>query len=141
MQDITAQAQAQAALAHREEQYRLLADNATDVVLRTDTGGFVVYASPSCAELSGYHPEELNGHHCGEFMHPDDATIVHEAHVSIITDQKSATTVEYRLRHKDGDVALAGVAHEGVAQAGRRRPMGSYQQFAISADARSWKPS
>ena len=103
IQDITAQTKAQAALIQREEQYRLLADNATDVVLRTDADGFVVYASPSCAELSGYFPEELVARHCGEFMHPGDAVIVHDAHVAIITGQRSSTTVEYRLRHKDGE--------------------------------------
>ena len=103
MQDITVQAKAQAALEQREEQYRLLADNASDVVLRTDIDGFVTYASPSCVELSGYRPEELVGRHCGEFIHTDDAETVHAAHVAIVTGQQRASTVEYRLRHKAGD--------------------------------------
>ncbi|MEG3176563.1 PAS domain S-box protein [Sphingomonas sp. RB3P16] len=101
--DITAQAKAQADLEHREEQYRLLADNASDVVLRTDIDGFVTYASPSCVELSGYRPEELVGRHCGEFIHTDDAQTVRAEHVAIVTGQERARTVEYRLRHKAGD--------------------------------------
>ncbi|MGY4397983.1 PAS domain S-box-containing protein [Sphingomonas sp. UYAg733] len=86
-----------------EQQYRLLADNATDVVLRTNDDGFVVYASPSCFELSGYNPAELTGQHCGAFIHPADAETVHNAHVALVSGAESALTVAYRLRHKCGD--------------------------------------
>ena len=102
-QDISAQAAAQDALLVSEQQYRLLADNATDVVLRTGDDGFVVYASPSCVELSGYPPEDLTGRHCGEFIHPEDLAIVHDAHVALITGQEVTRIVEYRLRHSGGE--------------------------------------
>ncbi|MET3762077.1 PAS domain S-box protein [Sphingomonas sp. UYEF23] len=103
IQDISAQAAAEEALRLSEQQYRLLAENATDVVLRTGDDGFVLYASPSCVELSGYLPEELTGRHCGEFIHWDDLDAVHAAHVALITGTQTARTVEYRLRHKSGD--------------------------------------
>ena len=102
-QDISAQAAAQDALLRSEQQYRLLADNATDVVLRTGDDGFVIYASPSCVDLSGYAPEELVGRHCGEFIHPEDLAIVHDAHVALITGQEVTRIVEYRLRHSGGE--------------------------------------
>ncbi|MGY2733336.1 PAS domain S-box protein [Sphingomonas sp. UYP23] len=103
IQDISAQAAAEEAVRFSEQQYRLLAENATDVVLRTGDDGFVVYASPSCVELSGYLPEELTGRHCGEFIHPEDLEAVHAAHVALITGTQTARTVEYRLRHTNGD--------------------------------------
>lgn len=103
IQDISAQAAAEEAVRFSEEQYRLLAENATDVVLRTDDDGFVVYASPSCVELSGYVPQQLVGRHCGEFIHPDDIETVHAAHVALIMGTQTAQTVEYRLRHSHGD--------------------------------------
>jgi PAS domain S-box-containing protein len=83
-----------------ERRYRLLADNATDVVLRTDDAGDVTYVSPSCHELSGFTPEELTGRACAEFIHPDDHAVVHAAHIAIITGAERAVTVEYRFRHK-----------------------------------------
>jgi PAS domain S-box-containing protein len=103
IQDITARVAAQEAVEKSEQQYRLLADNATDVVLRTDSNGSVIYASPSCVELSGYLPGELAGRHCGEFIHPDEAAAVHAAHVALITNAQTSVTVEYRLWHKGGD--------------------------------------
>lgn len=103
IQDISGQAAAEQAIRRSEQQYRLLADNSTDVVLRTGDDGCVVYASPSCIELSGYTPEELTGRHCGDFIHPDDLHAVHSAHVALITGAQMAQTVEYRLRHRDDD--------------------------------------
>lgn len=102
-QDVSAQAAVEEAMRLSEQQYRLLAENATDVVLRTGDDGFVVYTSPSCIELSGYVPGELTGRHCDEFIHPDDLDTVHAAHVALITGAEQARTVEYRLQHSDGD--------------------------------------
>lgn len=102
-QDVTEQHLAAASLAASEQHYRLLADNVSDVVLRTDSRGSVTYASPSCMEMSGYLPEELVGRHCGEFIHQEDAAAVHAAHMVLITGAQSAVTVEYRLRRKAGD--------------------------------------
>jgi PAS domain S-box-containing protein len=103
IQDVSTQIAAERAIRESEQQYRLLADNATDVILRTGDDGFVLYISPSCAELSGYRPDELVGRHCGEFIHPDDLACVHAAHVALIGDDAAAFTVEYRLQHKSGD--------------------------------------
>ena len=102
IQDISAQVAAQEMIRSGERQYRLLADNATDVVLRTDEAGAVVYISTSCTELSGFTVDELIGRACAEFIHPDDYGIVHAAHIAIITGAKPAVTVEYRLQHKEG---------------------------------------
>ncbi|WP_375427595.1 PAS domain-containing protein [uncultured Sphingomonas sp.] len=102
VQDISAQVAAQEALRDSERQYRLLADNATDVVLRTADDGSVLYASPSCVELSGFTPDELIGRHCAEFIHEDAQESVHAAHLAIITGARDAVTVRYRLRQKSG---------------------------------------
>lgn len=102
IQDVSAQVAAQETIRSSERQYRLLADNATDVVLRTDEPGTVIYISPSCVELSGHGVDELVGRPCRDFIHPDDYAVVHAAHIAIITNAKSAVTVEYRLKHKEG---------------------------------------
>jgi PAS domain S-box-containing protein len=102
VQDISAQVAAQAALSDSERQYRLLAENATDVVLRTGDDGVVLYASPSCLELSGFTPFELVGQHCASFIHQDEQAAVHLAHVTIVQGIQEAVTVQYRLKQKDG---------------------------------------
>ncbi len=100
IQDVSAQVAAEETIRASERQYRLLADNSTDVVLRTGNDGTVIYISPSCIEMSGYTPKEIVGRHCADFIHPDDQSVVHAAHVVIVTGQRAAVTVEYRLRHK-----------------------------------------
>lgn len=102
IQDVSAQVTAQTALRESEQQYRLLADNATDVVLRTADDGSVLYVSPSCIELSGFRPDDLVGRNCAEFIHTDERAAVHAAHLAIITRAQDGITVQYRLRQKSG---------------------------------------
>ncbi len=101
-QDVTAEYLAAASLAASERHYRLLADNVSDVVLRTDPKGLVTYASPSCLEMTGYLPDELIGKHCGEFMHQEDAAAVYAAHTALMTGAQQTAAVDYRLRRKSG---------------------------------------
>ena len=102
VQDISDRFLAEAAMRRSEEQYRLLADNATDLIFRTDEQGIVIYASPSCEEVSTWAPEDLIGRYCGDFLHPEDRKAVHTAHMTLVTGAQSAVTVEYRLQCKDG---------------------------------------
>jgi PAS domain-containing protein len=48
-------------LREKEEQYRLLADNVTDIISRLSLDGIVLYVSPAVSSLLGYEPRELIG--------------------------------------------------------------------------------
>jgi diguanylate cyclase (GGDEF)-like protein/PAS domain S-box-containing protein len=84
-----------------EQLYRLLADNATDVVTLHDLSGYYLYVSPSVKTLGGYEPEEVIGKACWKLMHPDDVADVQEAMLRAVTAGE-IVTVEYRWRHADG---------------------------------------
>ena len=47
--------------AGREEEYRLLAENASDIVIRLDTSATITWVSPAVEAISGWRPEELRG--------------------------------------------------------------------------------
>jgi diguanylate cyclase (GGDEF)-like protein/PAS domain S-box-containing protein len=84
-----------------ERLYRLLADNATDVVTLHDRSGRYLYVSPSITAFGGYRPDELLGVACWKLMHPDDVAAVQQTMAAALADGGVAT-LQYRLRRSDG---------------------------------------
>jgi PAS domain S-box-containing protein len=72
MRDVQAEVEARHALSKSEERYRLLAENATDVVTLTDRDRRVLWLSPSVTRTLGWTPEELVGTRLSDLVHPDD---------------------------------------------------------------------
>jgi two-component system, cell cycle sensor histidine kinase and response regulator CckA len=88
-------------IAEREELFRLISENAADLIAVVDTNGRRLYNSPSYQKLLGYSVEELKGTSGFEQIHPDDREKLLEA----AAEAKSSghgRRVEYRIQHKDG---------------------------------------
>jgi len=78
--DITSQIEAQQALVAREERFRLLAENASDVVLQTDPGHRISWVSPSAVELFATPMAGLLGSELRQWIHPDDHAALERAY-------------------------------------------------------------
>ncbi|HEX5810242.1 MAG TPA: HD domain-containing phosphohydrolase [Anaerolineales bacterium] len=91
----------QHALAEREAQFRLLAENSSDMISRHDLKGNLLYVSPSSRAVLGYDPAELIGQSVVLLIHPEDVETVMRL---MIPSQElpSAPTLHYRARQKDG---------------------------------------
>ena len=70
--DISETRRQRQALAEQERQYRLLAENAADVVCRLDPDGHMTWLSPSLETHLGWRPEQLQGRGLEAITHPDD---------------------------------------------------------------------
>jgi PAS domain S-box-containing protein len=87
--------------AEREELFRLISENAADMIAVVDGSGKRLYNSPSYQRLLGYSPEELKQTTGFEQIHPDDQQKVIEA-AAEAKRSGVGRSVEYRIRHKDG---------------------------------------
>ncbi|HEX7760133.1 MAG TPA: PAS domain S-box protein [Caulobacteraceae bacterium] len=93
-----------AALVARERQFRMLADNATDIITQCDVQGRFVYISRAAIEVTGYSPEELIGTFALAFIHREDGPAVQAACDVLFKTRGECgpQRVEYRATHKDG---------------------------------------
>ena len=92
----------QKALAEREAQFRLLAENSSDMISRHDINGNFLYVSPACQALLGYAPEELIDQPVLPFVHADDVKPILELFSSSTWNDPTAA-IPYRAQHKNGE--------------------------------------
>jgi len=96
----TERARMQEALANSESQFRLLAENASDMISRQDTAGIISYISPASRAILGFKPEELVGQSIYEFIHSEDIPKI-KAMSKIQPKKDSIYTLSYRAKQKD----------------------------------------
>ncbi|GAA0867703.1 hypothetical protein GCM10009116_01570 [Brevundimonas basaltis] len=102
-QDITDQHNAETVIRESERRYRLLAENASDVIATYSPDGAFRYVSPSITEMLGYLPEDLIGREPYEIILPEDHARVAAEFIRASTAHESFT-VEYRALTSSGEV-------------------------------------
>jgi two-component system cell cycle sensor histidine kinase/response regulator CckA len=85
----------------REELFRLISENAADLIAVVDMHGNRVYNSLSYERVLGYSPQELKSSSSFEQIHPEDRERVKEA-AEEARRSGIGQPMEYRFRHKDG---------------------------------------
>jgi len=89
-------------LQQREDHFRSLIENSSDLITVINQEGFIRYQSPSAERILGYRPADLVDRSAFELVHPDDLTRARAAHQRAWRDPAPRTPVEYRFRHRDG---------------------------------------
>ena len=88
-------------LTERDELFRLISENAADMIAVVDAEGHRIYNSPAYREILGYSRKELRDTSSLEQIHPDDRERVSEAAAAALRGE-AGNRIEYRMRHNDG---------------------------------------
>ena len=101
MRDIHEEVLARKALAENEKRFRLLAENATDLVYLVDRDGIFTWLSPATLNVLGYSPAELVGTDPKDIVHPDDREIVRRLWAQL-DEGRAKVSFEIRVLVNDG---------------------------------------
>ncbi len=108
--DITEKKLARLLLEEKEKTLNEVLNNSRAMLYKLDaSNGTYSYISPSCYDILGYYPEEILKMSIDDqkaLLHPDDQERAHSIIARLIASMpksKSSYTVEYRLKHKNGN--------------------------------------
>jgi len=101
------------------ELFRLITENAADMIAVVEIDGRRLYNSPSYERILGYSLEELQATSSFEQIHPDDRQLVKEA-AAETRRTGVGRRIEYRMRHKDGSWLVLESTASTVLDAGGR---------------------
>ena len=89
-----------------QQRFRLLAENASDVVFRASLEGITEWISPSVIALLGLRPEALIGQPFARFVHPEDLETLRQADAAFARGELR----NFRLRVRHGQRGYRWVA-------------------------------
>jgi two-component system cell cycle sensor histidine kinase/response regulator CckA len=88
-------------LAEREELFRLISENAADMIAVVDMDGQRIFNSDAYQKILGYSSEELKNSSSMDQIHPEDRERV-KAAAAEARRTGIGENLEYRIRHKNG---------------------------------------
>src|SRR4051794_39750882 len=91
-----------AEVSDKEERFRALIQNTSDVILVVGADGVVEYQSPSAERGFGYGPDTLAGSSLDELLHPDDQRRALRLLDEAIEHPGATAPAEWRMRHPRG---------------------------------------
>lgn len=101
-EDVTLEIEMERARQASEAKYRLMAEEASEVVTQYDLNGRVVFISDAVKDVLGRLPEEFIGKElCYEIIHPEDASLLANIADELLR-HGGVKRLDYRCRHADG---------------------------------------
>jgi diguanylate cyclase (GGDEF)-like protein/PAS domain S-box-containing protein len=90
-----------AALIAKEADFRLLAEQSSDMVMRIGLDERILYVSPSCARIVGWNPSQLKGTPALAGVNAEDLPRVQQAVAALKLGEAEEARIIYRTRHRE----------------------------------------
>jgi len=90
-------------LAHREERFRALIDNAFESIIISDKEGIINYASPSVRAI-GMHPDDLLGHSIFSFLPDKEIENIKKAIIQHNGQTPDGEPIKFQMTQRNGKV-------------------------------------
>ena len=133
--DVTETRRLEQSLRDTADHYRLLAENVSDVVFRSDDRGVLQWIGPAVEPLLGWRPDELVGQTTAQYWHPDDAQAALALRES--AHRGASGRVEARLRARDGHYVWVSAAVRPYRTSdGRTGMVGALRDIQAEVEAR-----
>ncbi|MCU9612575.1 PAS domain S-box protein [Caldibacillus lycopersici] len=114
--NITELKKAQRNLLESEKKYRIITENASDIIQLMDVSGIIEYVSPSIEKILGYSVHEYIGNHFSIAIHPEDRQKKLTG-FQLLKDGIESMPSEIRIKHRDGHYVWMEVTTTHVMEA------------------------
>ncbi|HEX8545978.1 MAG TPA: PAS domain S-box protein, partial [Cytophagaceae bacterium] len=104
LRDITEKKNLEDSLRKNEEWFKSLIENVSDLVQVVDTGGNIIYNSPSFEKVTGLKSYKQLNNSFFSAIHPDDFGNVQQWFKEIANRSNSTSSVTYRIVHRTGGI-------------------------------------
>lgn len=104
VEDITERKHAEEELKKREERFRALMRNSSDIVYVLNSEGIIQYVSPNVQQVLGYSDQIGPEEHLGvlDFVHPEDKDKAGKALTELVDILDRTLSYEFRIRDSNG---------------------------------------
>jgi two-component system cell cycle sensor histidine kinase/response regulator CckA len=89
-------------LRERQDWFRMLLENGSDIILTLDRSWLIGFASPSLPHVLGWTPDQIARKPLEEFLHPGDVDAVRVALAVTVRRSGFGQPIAFRFRHADG---------------------------------------
>jgi len=104
--DETQRRRAEEALQENEQKYRVLVENAGEVILVAQDGK-IKFVNRRISDVTGHLPDELIGKPFSDYIHPDDRETVAERHIRRLKGEAVPEVYPFRVITREGAVRWA----------------------------------